>query len=166
MYSSSSPLYSDSSTEIDFLVCNNLPKFFYRVQYETTNTTFDMENGFFAGDPNFVINDLITLKDRVQLAFTWCSGSASPFINVFSERRHAENWAQAWGKDERRVYQINTAELGDVKVFKLFDLIQYFELKLAGGATQHKEGAYLCLNRIPIEAVDSSVMCFQVRRAA
>lgn len=157
MYSSSSPLYSDSSTEIDSLACSSLPEFFYRVQYGSTSTktTFDMENGFLADDPDLMINNLTTLKDRVQLAFTWSSRSASPFINVFSDRTHAENWALKWCRDGGIIYKISMAELGDMKVFKLSTMVQQFNIELVDGARQHEEGAYLCLHHIPIEAVMS-----------
>ena len=135
-----------------------LPNLFYRVQYPGTQTIHD-ETGFSTKGVVSSSPNEDEFKDLVAEAFQWDSLVPSPFINVFSEKDHAENWALKWlhVEDEVcKVLAIKTCELDSVMVFKLSTLMDELGINLRGGALQHKKGAYLCLHRIPARAVGTS----------
>ncbi|KAE8391093.1 hypothetical protein BDV23DRAFT_171855 [Aspergillus alliaceus] len=85
-----------------------------------------------------------------------------PFISLFSDREHAENWRlkQPWhGKatclprSDWVLYVIDTNRLHDACFFRLKDLVEGLGLKLPDKADQHIGGTYLCLHNIPPAAI-------------
>ena len=135
-----------------------LPSLFYRVQYPTSHTIHD-ETGLSARGTISSNPDEDEFKDLVAKAFIWGSDVPSPFIKVFSEKDHAENWALKWldVEDERcSLLTIESCQLDSVKVFKVSTLVNNLGINLPDGALQHKKGAYLCVHRIPARAVCTS----------
>jgi hypothetical protein len=92
---------------------------------------------------------------------TWSCRANLPFVSLFSDREHAESWGckEPWRKhkglsDDWSLHVIDTTRLKDTsRFFKLNDLLKQLDLKLPIGASQHISGAFLCLHRIPIEAI-------------
>lgn len=132
-----------------------LPSRFYRVQCSKSQTIHD-ETGLSA--PSELLTNLTEDESRYLMAeaFTWGSHITSPIIKVFSERVHAVNWALKWlnSEDERcKLLTIKTCELGDVTVSKVSTLVDKLGVNLPYGASRHKKGSHLCLNRTPARAV-------------
>ena len=83
------------------------------------------------------------------------------FVSLFSDREHAENWGckEPWRagrgcNDDWSLCVIDTTVLKDTNRFlKLSDLLEELDLDLPVRAGQHIRGAFLCLHRIPIEAI-------------
>jgi hypothetical protein len=135
-----------------------LPLHLYRVQYSGTQTIYDHKMGLMAQDSTPVYNDDSEFRESIVQAFTWSSSKPSPYIALFSEKDHAENWALSWSSQrngERQVITINTRQLRGIYVFKLSTLVENLNIVLPHGASQHRKGAYLCLHRIPSQAISA-----------
>lgn len=139
----------------------DLPLALYRVDYPESQTTRSAE-GFLARDTITVYNDeqRDLFKAAVEHQFTWGYRNPLPFIALFSDRDHAENWAckEPWrGSSHSRpqwtLNKIDTAKLCNAYIFKLSKLITALGVKLPDGAAQHAKGAFLCLHKIPERAI-------------
>ena len=70
-----------------------LPRQLYRVDYPGSQTIFSYEEGFKAADTTtFYGKDIKTFKEAGMNHLNWAYRGALPFISVFSDREHAENW--------------------------------------------------------------------------
>jgi len=107
-------------------------------------------------------NDVDEFKRDIVKQFTWWCDDPIPFISLFSDREHAENWGlkRPWlGKkrhlphDNWALYVIDTAQLEDVYFFRLNYLVEVLGLELPDKASQHIGGTYLCLYNIPVTAI-------------
>ena len=84
-----------------------------------------------------------------------------PFVSLFSDRAHTESWGrkEPWHRhkglsDDWSLHVIDTTKLKNTnRFFKLSDLWEELDLDLPVGAGQHIRGAFLCLHRIPIDAI-------------
>jgi hypothetical protein len=86
-----------------------------------------------------------------------------PFISLFSNREHAENWGrkEPWRgrkgpsrSGDWSLHVIDTTKLKDTnRLFELSDLVDELSLNMHDGAVQHILGAFLSLHHVPIEAV-------------
>lgn len=93
--------------------------------------------------------------------FTWSCRASLPFISLFSDREHAENWGckEPWrghkgSSDNWSLHVIDTTKLKDTtRFFMLNNLLEELDLEIPISAGQHIRGAFLCLHRIPIEAI-------------
>ncbi|KAM5357656.1 hypothetical protein ACJZ2D_016044 [Fusarium nematophilum] len=142
----------------------DLPRELYRVHYPESQTTCSAE-GFLASDTITVYNDIERdlFKAAVENQFTWGYRSPLPFIAVFSDRDHTENWAckEPWhGPSHRRgqwtLNKIDTAELCNTHIFKLSQLITALGVRIPDRAAQHAKGAFLCLHKIPARAINET----------
>ncbi|MCJ1425256.1 hypothetical protein MMC29_003144 [Sticta canariensis] len=146
--------------------CSDVPPELYRVDYPGSRTTWTSQEGFKATDTSrtFGGNDLLDFKRSIEKSFTWSCRDPSPFISLFSDREHAENWGcrEPWLGNHRserseggwKLYVIDTTELRRTTLFfKLSSLVRGLSLDIPEMAQQHIEGAYLCLHRIPPAAV-------------
>jgi len=129
----------------------HLPAYLYRAQYHDSNTTLDA-NGLSAATQTFDEHDIEELRQSVVDHFTWSNRSATPYISLFSDRRHAENWAVKMGVDSILLV-VDTTLLGDVDVFRLSTLLEELAATIPEAASQHITGAYLCLRSIPHRAI-------------
>lgn len=143
----------------------DIPSTLYRVHYTGSRTTFSPQNGFEAGDitRTFENDDVRGFKEVVELQFTWGCRQSLPFISLFSDLEHAENWAckmlsggGAHGEAESE-YGLHTIDTRDVArthtFYKLSDLVKMLDLNIPEGARQHIKGAYLCLYHVPAAAI-------------
>lgn len=99
-----------------YRVTHSLPLYLYRVQYQGSQTAFDHESGLRARDTTSFFNEDNEFCDSIIQAFTWGSVVASPYIALFSEKSHAENWLLSWGSQEhqeRQLITINTRRLNE-----------------------------------------------------
>jgi hypothetical protein len=144
-------------------ICADIPHELYRMDYPGSRTTYTSEAGFKAADTNktFESSNLHDFKQAVENQFRWSCRDPLPFISLFSDRKHAENWRhkKPWhGSPDQEghwaLYVINTTELRKTtSIFKLGSLIAVLNLDIPEGAQQHIQGAYLCLHRIPPAAI-------------
>ena len=144
-------------------MCSDVPPELYRVDYPGSRTTWTSQEGFKAADTSraFGGKDLLDFKRSIEKSFTWSYRDPLPFISLFSDREHAENWGckEPWLRDDRSeggwtLYVIDTTEIrGTTSFFKLSSLVRRLSLEIPRSAQQHIQGAYLCLHRIPPAAV-------------
>jgi hypothetical protein len=103
-------------------------------------------------------------KQAIEKQFTWSCRESLPFISLFSDKRHAEDWGR---KEPRRgrqspdgdwtLYIINTVKLLETnQVSRLSDLVVKLSLDIPEAAKQHVQGAFLCLHHIPASAIVAS----------
>lgn len=147
---------------------NDLPQRLYRVDYLGSQTTCSDEDGFQAADTTTLYSkDKMDLfKEAVVNHLDWNSHGASPFISVFSDREHAENWAckEPWRSKFMREDTLesgrwtlsvtNPAALNETYVFQVKRLEGCLGFKIPSNARQNeRSGEYLCLHKIPIIAI-------------
>lgn len=143
-------------------ICQSLPSKLYRVHYPTSRTAFSTEHGFEASDTitAFGPDKLNEFISAIQKHFTWGCRDPLPFISLFSDCAHAENWGckEPWSGHSNPegswvLYTVNTIGLDSKSFFKLSDLVEKFDLEIPKGAKQHIHGAYVCLYHIPATAI-------------
>ncbi|KAF2007551.1 hypothetical protein P154DRAFT_614877 [Amniculicola lignicola CBS 123094] len=106
-------------------------------------------------------NELVDFKQAIVNQFTWSCRASLPFISLFSDREHAENWGrkEPWRghkglSDDWSLLVIDTTKLKNRNpFFKLSDWLEELDLDLPVRASQQIRGAFLCLHHIPIEAI-------------
>jgi len=133
-----------------------LPTFLYRVDYPGSQTSYTRGTGFTARDTTSFYSEDSDFRKSVVEAFTWSCRNPSPYIAVFSEKSHAENWAHSWSDRNGYVCDVvtlDTRNFSNTHVFHLSALVAQLGIVLPDGAQQHQRGAYLCLHRIPAAAV-------------
>ena len=147
---------------MDDYICLNLPSELYRVHYSGSRTAFSTEQGFEASDTTttFGPGELNELKQAIEKHFTWGCRDPLPFISLFSDRSHAENWDckepwRGYGNSEGdwALHTISTTHLESKNFFKLSDLVEKLYLEIPEGAKQHIHGAFIYLHHIPATAI-------------
>jgi hypothetical protein len=127
-------------------------------------TSFSKQQGLTAADqtPMATAMDPSKFRETVERHFTWGCRELSPFISLFSNREHAENWAlkEPWRSNEPikgfgwHLYVINTRQLvEDRHLYKLSDLVRGLGVVIPPKAQQHIGGGFLCLQQIPPAAI-------------
>jgi hypothetical protein len=142
----------------DFQECY-LPKVLYRVQYPGRQTRYSPEHGLSARDKTTVPNNAELLGRFVKESFTWGSPTHNPFINLFSERDHAVNWAISESKRAGQGYlvmSIDTSELDKSRTIKLLTVTRKLNIMIPERALSHVRGAYLYLHEIPAQSIYST----------
>jgi hypothetical protein len=139
---------------------SDLPHKFYRVHYPENRTTFSSQRWLYryGQEQDFGANELSEFKRAIEKQFTWGCRDSLPFISLFSDREHAENWGlkepgrgNRGSEENRSLNVINTAKMINANhFFKLSDLVEKLDLDIPEGAGQHIEGAFLCLHHIPL----------------
>jgi hypothetical protein len=83
---------------MDEYVCSiwDLPSKLYRVHYAGSRTAFSSQQGFVASDTtkNFRSGELDECRRAIEKQFTWSCQDPLPFISLFSDTRHAEDWGR------------------------------------------------------------------------
>ncbi|KAL3713643.1 hypothetical protein TMatcc_002346 [Talaromyces marneffei ATCC 18224] len=153
----------------------DLPLYLYQVDYPGSRTTYFPEVGLFAANTTktYPEQEVETFKTDIVKQFTWSCRESLPFINLFSDIKHAENWGlkQPWrqaldfGGDDWTLFEIRTDILDEAarKIFRLKDLVESFDLEIPDKAGQHIDDAYLCLHSIPASAIVQDWSPSQVR---
>ncbi|PWY79406.1 hypothetical protein BO94DRAFT_168236 [Aspergillus sclerotioniger CBS 115572] len=112
-----------------------LPSRLYRIDYPGSRTSYTRSEGFMAADRRKTYEDqadAIFKRDIVK-QFTWSCRDPVPFISLFSDREHAENWGlkQPWrgtatylSCSDWALYVIDTDRLDDACFFRLKDLVE------------------------------------------
>ena len=146
-----------------------VPRKLYRVDYENTWSEYIPQRGFEAAAftpyahlsawPNLFIRS-------VEAHLDWKSGVRSPYISLFSQNRHAENWAAKWtdrhpGKS-CCVFEIDGMKLDRLSLFHPYSMRSYL-----GADSWIGPHEYLYLHFVPEDAImhqlvvtsDFSVSC-------
>ena len=144
-------------------VYSNAPDQLYRVDYSGSRTRYTPLEGFKATDTLkvFDADELDDFKQAIEKHFHWRFRELDPFITLFSDREHAENWGRTepWQKDLGSeggwaLYVIDTAELETTtSLFKLSTLVEKLNVHIPQGARQHVRGGFVCLHHIPSTAI-------------
>ncbi len=145
-----------------------LPQYLYRVRCPDSQTIFAPDSGYTARDTSAFYTDDLEFGDSTIQAFTWFSRIPSPYIALFSEKEHAENWALSWSDrvgEECEIITIDSRELDSVYVSRLSSVVDELKLTVPYGASQHIKGAYLCLHRIPASALCVFESCSGIRES-
>ena len=128
-----------------------IPRRLYRVDYEGTMSEYIPNRGFEAATFAFT-NIEAEFLESVEDHLNWFSGVWSPYISLFSEKRHAENWARKWmannGSRDCRVFEIDGKKLESAYLFHPYCLEIQF-----GDGCWGDEHEYLCLHFIPEDAI-------------
>jgi hypothetical protein len=144
-----------------------LPHRLYRVDYPGSQTIFSDKDGFRAADTTTLYSKdkPNVFKEAVVKHLDWNYRGTSPFISLFSDQEHAQNWAckEPWRskytgegtpKDSWTLCVIDPAELSETFVFQLKRLEVCLDFKIPNNARQNeRSGEYLCLHKIPITAI-------------
>ncbi|KAI3322850.1 hypothetical protein HD806DRAFT_536031 [Xylariaceae sp. AK1471] len=149
--------------DLAFIVVKELPRNLYRVHYSESQTTLTDE-GLEAADTTTFYGDSEREKGLFRQAvedhFTWGYRGRSPFVSLFSDRNHAENWgcAEPWrGSNSHReqwtLYTIDTSLLEEIYVFKVSGLVDALGVRIPEKAKQHEQRSYICLHRVPAHAI-------------
>lgn len=74
--------------------CSSPPRYLYRIYYPSSATHFTRASGFTAADSirRFDNEDADDFQDAINDHFIWECSQPSPFITLFSDRRHASHW--------------------------------------------------------------------------
>ena len=118
----------------------SLPAKLYRVQYLDCRTIYRFATGLHARDTStfYSENEKNDFRQSIVNQFTWSWRQPTPYITVFSDQKHAENWALSYSRrkgDICEVIRIDSRELQDVYVFKLSDLQARLDLEVPEGAS-------------------------------
>ena len=135
-----------------------VPRKLYRVDYQGTWSRYIPEHGFEAAiftHPSD-LSAYPALISSIEDHLNWSSGVLSPFISLFSEKRHAENWAQIWMNNNPGraclVFEINGTKLDRVAF-----LFRPYYMKTRLGAEIDNSWIdpheLLCLHHIPEDAI-------------
>ena len=129
----------------------SIPRRLYRVDYESARSEYIPNRGFEAATFAFTNNPAIFL-DSVEDHLNWFSGVWSPYISLFSQKRHAENWARKWmannGNRGCNVFEISGKKL------ERFYLFHPYSMEVRFGAESWVDPhEYLCLHFIPENAI-------------
>ncbi|KAL6809516.1 hypothetical protein V8C40DRAFT_259183 [Trichoderma camerunense] len=141
-----------------------LPGELYRIHHPESRTTYSENGGFLAADNTKIYKEDSEEEFRQDIVrqFTWDYRGPLPFISLFSEREHAENWGlkEPWQGQwpysltkQWTLFAINTEVLEDAVFFSLKELVKYHQVQIPDAAKQHINGAYICLHRIPAAAI-------------
>lgn len=148
----------DKEFDIELNICHDTPLQIYRVQCLRSRTVYTIEEGFKASDTTriFGTDNLREFKTALEKQFTRSCRDPVPFISLFSDLKHAENWrlkrpldVMTYSPDNWALYTIDATALKQTTlIFKLSTLVDALKLAIPQKAQQHVQGAYLCLHRI------------------
>ena len=124
-----------TATEVNMeeYICSpsDIPTLLYRTDYPGARTSFLPEEGFRAADTTrtFGAGEIDEFKAAIEKQFSWSCRDPLPFISLFSDREHAENWGcerhrkDGSLKDDGTLHIIDTTHLNMTTCFfKLVDL--------------------------------------------
>lgn len=142
----------------------SLPPYLYRVQYEGSQTAWSGYGDDLAARDTYTTYDeskIPAFRQSIINQFTWEHRRPQPYISCFSDMEHALNWAfkAPWRRGPAPVSKvfafvtIDTNQLRETQIFSVNELASRFRIALPDRASQHTEGAYLCLHRIPNSAL-------------
>jgi len=158
------------------------PRYLYRVQYLSSQVGLTTPSGLVAADTTTVFpKSSPGWQARLATAavnhFTWSSRVPSPFISLFSNKRHAENWGlrEPWGgprggghlslrDDDWVLLTVDLYLLIKDTLYSAENLVDALHLFIEGRARQHVPGGYLCLHRVPPEAIVSVELAEDIRK--
>ncbi len=132
-----------------------------RVQYAGCQTTLT-SNGLAAKDIDVIYSEdeKVLFAESIINQMTWKHRGDQPYISCFSDKCHARNWArkQPWQSSELKessweILIIDTSKMPDTRVISLKHVVTNLNLEIPEPATQHVEGAYLCVHKIPVSAI-------------
>ncbi|KAK5737579.1 hypothetical protein LTR17_006626 [Elasticomyces elasticus] len=145
-----------------------LPEEFYRVQYHGSTIKSPSDgSGLLAADIRTIYNekDIEGFRQSVINQFTWKIKNhvKTPYVSVFVDREHAENWARRMGEStsssEIKLFIIDTSLLSTQTVYRLETLVKRLNIcenELEAAAWQHEYGAHMVLHHIPLKAIKES----------
>ncbi|KAK2750644.1 hypothetical protein FQN57_002715 [Myotisia sp. PD_48] len=147
-----------------------LPPRLYRVDYGESSTIYDAQ-GLRAGafrdeDSNNTFDP--PPKDALERHLTW-DPSPSPYISLFSDEKHAENWmlkrAKRSGGENCRIIEVDVEKLNKKHIFYAYELVHEHSLDVPPEIMPSIRGEYLVLGHIPSSAIIGSRTASEVAKA-
>ena len=141
---------------------SDIPTHLYRINYPDARTSFLSEEGFRAAvtTRTFGAGEMSNFKDAIEKDFTWSCRDPLPFISLFSDREHAENWGRKLGRgcnSSKEAWTLHIVDTSQLKLttsfFKPSDLVKNLSVNIPERAQQHILGAFICMHRIPLAAL-------------
>jgi hypothetical protein len=118
----------------------DVPSKRYRVHYPGSQTAFSSQRGFTASDTTktFRSGELDKFRHAIEEQFTWGFRGPLPFISLFSDKRHAENWGrkESWRRHKGTegnwaLHVVDSVELLETTyLFRLSDLVEKLSLDI------------------------------------
>lgn len=141
----------------------DIPNLLYRIHYPGARVDYLPETGFSARDRERTFSDgeLDQFAQAINHHFTWSYRDPLPFISLFSDLEHAQNWGckTPWSPHgiARYPWTLHTIDTTSIRrthtFFKLSDIIDIPGITIPEKAQQHIKGAYICLYDIPSSAI-------------
>ncbi|KAH8802520.1 hypothetical protein F5884DRAFT_860883 [Xylogone sp. PMI_703] len=131
--------------------CNHLPNMLWKVIHSGTQSRQDPHTkDLTASDNTRIISNILELKQVVEAHLDWWNRQPSCFLSVFSDERHARNWAKQRERTSSQVYiyQIDTRNLPTDAYPLDLDL-----MKVRLSITNPSTHELLFLHRIPAQAI-------------
>lgn len=133
----------------------------YRIQYEGCATTYSPHSGLTAKDTSTFYTDCddiyIDFGGAVEDHLCWRKHYDSPFISVFGNKQHAENWALDWSKRHHdkicQVFEIKASKLVRSYIFSAHEIRENLPLQVSEKAEASIKDEYLICYRIPAQAI-------------
>ncbi|KAF2217590.1 hypothetical protein CERZMDRAFT_92240 [Cercospora zeae-maydis SCOH1-5] len=129
----------------------------YRVQYEGAWTTITPIGGLQASsifpNPSRGFTDP-KLKQLTNDHLDWNSRQGSPFISIFTDHSHAEDWAVKWSeRNDGKIASILHIECNKItRLFSVKEVVNSLGINTDMLPEQY-EDEYLAVNQIPAEAI-------------
>ncbi|KAM3420157.1 hypothetical protein BST61_g3456 [Cercospora zeina] len=129
----------------------------YRVQYEGAWTTITPIGGLQASsifpNPSRGFTDP-KLKQLTNDHLDWNSRQGSPFISIFTDQSHAEDWALKWSeRNGGKIASILHIECNKItRLFSVKEVVSSLGINTDMQPEQY-EDEYLAVNQIPAEAI-------------
>lgn len=128
--------------------CTDPPKLCWRVTHLGTQSRRDPRNGDHLASATVVIDDVFALRRAVEAHIDWHNSTPSCFLSVFSDERHAYNWA-AQRYPPVSVDTIDTTNLPEgVSFFNMESLKAALNITYKYSAHE-----FLFLHRIPAQCI-------------
>ncbi|KAG7379132.1 hypothetical protein PHYPSEUDO_008940 [Phytophthora pseudosyringae] len=120
---------------------DHVPTRLYRIRYSGNQSLNSRARPSFKSSDEF--------KTAVELHLTWCSCEPTPFVSLFADQDHAEQWAQhllGHGYRDVVLLEIDSSKLGPL--FRVLELVDDQEVRTTL-PEQMYEDEYLVLRRVP-----------------
>lgn len=137
----------------------------YRVQYEGAWTTVTTIGGLQASsifpNPSRGFTDT-KLKQLTSEHLDWNSCQGSPFISIFTDLGHAEDWALKWSeRNGGKVASVLVIDCNKItRLLSVREVVDHLGIHIPEMLPEQYEDEYIAINQIPTEAIVESRRIF------
>ena len=135
---------------------HKIPLRLYRVNYAGTMSAYTPGEGIKAA----TIGIAPPLRsDQSMFLQSLKSHLVSPYVSLFENKRHAENWALSWKKNNERechVIEIDGTQLSEIKFFHPYEIELQLDVSAGVIFPIVDRDEFVCLGLIPNHAIIGS----------